>query len=646
MTCSKVFGPAWLQVATNGILSGTPGAADAGTNTFTVLVTALGGSDAATLHIYVKPIPVVLNGWEEFIQAYSLIGRKFIDTDADGVLDVYEFAHGGNPINPADQGILPYVTYDPLGAAHFSSLETTHTNPGISYTAEWTDNLENSEWNSAWVCSNSSPSTISGYNHVVRTICTSTRGQLFARDRLFTARPNILVIMADDLGYADVSFNVVAQGGTPEIVTPQLDNLASNGTVFTSAYVVHPFCGPSRMGLFSGRYPHEYGGPFNLPNFNGGEYTDQGIPVSETMISTVLQEAGYFTGIMGKWHMGQQPEHHPNVRGFDDFYGFLGGGHNYFGPYGNATDYKSYPEHNGVDDTTLTATNYITDVLSNYGVRFLNEAVEREQPFFLFMSYNAPHTPLEAKAEDVAMFPDITDYQRKTYAGMVYAMDRGVGALVDALKANGQFENTLIVFLSDNGGRTDQGARNTPLKGRKGDTVEGGFRVPFFMHWPNVIQAGATYDHPVSAIDFYPTFARLGKAELPAGKEIDGVDVWDAILAGESGRAGKPIFAMRHNPGYGTTGEHSVGIRQDQWKAVRWTSFGTPITWKLFDIENDIHEDNDLSATYPMILSNLVLQAEVWSQSHIRPLWFDDTDQEQMWIDRGLPLYNQAFSLP
>ena len=306
------------------------------------------------------------------------------------------------------------------------------------------------------------------------------------------------------------------------------------------------------------------------------------------------------------------------------------------------TDYRNPPEHNGVNVTNLTSNDYMTDVLSAEGVRFLNEAANGEDPFFLFMSYNAPHTPLEAKVEDMALFPHILDGRRKTYAAMVYAMDRGVGELVDALVANGQLDNTLIIFLSDNGGRTDQGATNNPLRGRKGDVYEGGFRVPFFMHWPGVISAGSQYDHPISAIDFYPTFARLGEATVPTGKEIDGVDMWDAIQAGTSGRVGEPIYTVRHNAGYGTTGGHSVGIRQGPWKAHRVPGGA----WQLFDIDNDIHEDVDLSAANPTLLSNLVSEAKLWSDTHTTPLWYDGFEQEQMWIDRGLPLYDAVFTLP
>jgi arylsulfatase A-like enzyme len=455
-------------------------------------------------------------------------------------------------------------------------------------------------------------------------------------------RPNIVVVFTDDLGYADVGFN-----GSTDISTPNLDRLAAAGTVFTSAYVVHPFCGPSRMGLFSGRYPHQFGGPYNLPQRQDNAYLEHGIPESETLISTVLQDTGYRTGLIGKWHMGVRSEFHPNQRGFDDFYGFLGGGKDYFGPYKSQTqgntvnDYRTHPEHNGVDDTSLTAQDYITDVLSREAIRFVNESANREEPFFLFLSYNAPHTPLQAKDSDMAKFPRLSG-DRKTYAGMVYAVDRGVGKLVDALKANGQFQDTLIVFLSDNGGRTDKGGVNTPLRGRKGDVWEGGFRVPMFMHWPRGIEGATRYEHPVTALDFYPTFARLAGAKLPASKQLDGRDIWDAVTEGRNARPGEPIYAVRYNVGAGETGFSNVGIRLDEWKAVKW--FGT--SWKLFNITDDIGEEMDLSASHPEVLHRLVSQASKWSEGHITPLWYDNFNAEKEWKKRGMPHYSETFSLP
>lgn len=442
-------------------------------------------------------------------------------------------------------------------------------------------------------------------------------------------RPNIVLILADDLGYADVGFH-----GSTEIKTPHLDRLANGGTIFSSAYVAHPFCGPSRMGLLTGRYPYEFGAPFNLPDNSTRRYTDQGIPPDETLISSVLQSAGYRTGIMGKWHLGQQPEHHPNQRGFDDFFGFLGGGILYFGPYkannkaGNVWDYKRFPQHNGADVTTLTEKDYMTDVLSREGVRFVRGSAGTDKPFFLFMSYNAPHTVLAAKEEDLALFPNLSG-KRQTYAAMVYALDRGVGELVSALKETGQYENTLIVFLSDNGGRTDQGASNLPLRGGKGDTTEGGYRTPMFFHWPNVVRAGERYAHPVTALDFYPTFAGLAGAIIPEGKDLDGKDIWDAVQAGISARDGEMIYTVRHR-----NGSSDVGARRDEWKLCRAEE-----TWKLFNVEQDLAESHDLSNRYPEIMRQMQADVQHLCESHTEPLWFDTDEQAAEWRTTGMPQF-------
>ena len=449
-------------------------------------------------------------------------------------------------------------------------------------------------------------------------------------------RPNILLILADDLGYADVGFN-----GSTDITTPQLDRLAEGGTVFSSAYVVHPFCGPSRMGLFSGRYPHEFGGPFNLPDYSSGQFRDQGIPTSEILISNVLQDAGYQTGLMGKWHLGEQEEHHPNKRGFSEFYGFLGGGKLFFGPYqknnpqGKVWDYKTFPEHNGVDDSTLTASDYMTDVLTVKGVEFIRESAKKDDPFFLMMSYNAPHTVLAATEEDLAKFPDLTG-KRKVYAAMVYALDRGVGELVDALKASGEYDDTLIVFLSDNGGRTDEGANNSPLRGVKGDTLEGGYRVPMFIHWPGKVPAGGHYGHPVTALDFYPTFAGLAGAPIPDGKQLDGEDIWEDFIDGRSVRKGGMIYCVRHKNGYS-----DVGARRDEWKISR-TGMGP---WKLFNVEKDVSESRDLRAQYPERVQEMVAETEKWSRSHTQPLWFDSNQAKDEWTAAGMPKYDKLFEV-
>ena len=455
-----------------------------------------------------------------------------------------------------------------------------------------------------------------------------------------STRPNIVVILCDDLGYSDVGFN-----GAKDITTPHLDKLAANGMVCSAGYVPHPFCGPSRAGLMTGRYPHKFGSQFNLM-MNSGELIGEGIPLQETFISKVLQNAGYHTGIIGKWHLGAVPDYHPNKRGFDDFYGFLGGGHKYF-PHeyqplyeeqikaGNKliNDYLKPLEHNNQE---VKETEYITDALSREAVRFVNEAQNKDEPFFLYLAYNAPHSPLEAKEEDLEKFVSIQDKKRRTYAAMVHAVDRGVGQLVDALETTDALVNTLIVFFSDNGGKLSLGATNTPLREGKGSTCEGGYRVPMLFHYPNNIPAGINFEYPVSALDFYPTFARLAEASIPEGKELDGKDIWEGLSTAKNPRPGEMIYAMRHRPGYS-----DVGARQDQWKILKTNQ--NP--WKLYNIKSDIGEQNDLSKEHPERLKAMVSKVEQWSKSHTEPRWFDPVELKKDWEEKEMAKFGDTFKV-
>lgn len=438
--------------------------------------------------------------------------------------------------------------------------------------------------------------------------------------------PNILFILTDDHGYADVGFN----NGAADIATPNLDALAANGTVFSSAYVTHPFCGPSRAGLMTGRYPHTIGAQFNLSDSN----TTQGVEITETFMSTALQTAGYNTGVIGKWHLGQPDGYRPNQRGFDYFYGMLYGGHVYFtGGGGGSTQYRSpLRENEGLAGEANGL--YVTDLFTDKGVEFINNAETNDNdPFFLFMSYNAPHTPLQALQSDKDILTNdfgftYTDTKRHDYAAMVYSVDRGIKKLVDALTANGELNNTLIVFLSDNGGRTDQGALNTPLRGRKGDTFEGGFRVPMMMHWPGGnIPAGATYDYNVSALDLYPTFVNAAGGSIPAGKTIDGKDILSNIIANTDPRAGESIYSIRHRT------INNVGIRRDNLKAYT-TGNGV---WFLYDLENNLSENNAQNLAndpaYKNILEEMTYDAYQWSLTHIEPQFFDSSGAQTTWFN-------------
>ncbi|MGJ8694517.1 MAG: sulfatase-like hydrolase/transferase [Thalassotalea sp.] len=456
-----------------------------------------------------------------------------------------------------------------------------------------------------------------------------------------TARPNIVFILADDLGYGDVGFN-----GAKDIVTPALDALAAQGTVFTSAYAAHPFCGPSRAGLLTGRYPHNIGSQFNLPTSDrsGG----LGITTDEQFISKTLKNSGYFTGAIGKWHLGEDAQYHPNQRGFDEFYGFLNGGHNYF-PEQFEPEYKAQRakglnhaifhylrplEHNGQE---VRETEYITDGLTREAASFIEKAAQnKQQPFFLYLAYNAPHSPMQAKEADMAMFPNIKDKKRKIYAGMVYALDRGVKRVVETLKATGQYENTLIVFMSDNGGKPKMGASNAPLQGQKGDVFEGGSRSPMFMHWPSKIPAGKTFKYPVSSLDLYPTFVSLAGAELPKGKLLDGKNIWSNMMTGKDSRQNEMLYFMRHRKGFSDS-----SARKDNWKIVKTGQNN----WKLFDIEKDIGETNDLSAKHPNVVREMVADMEIWSWGHQPPLWFHISEEGFQWRKFFMPRFHETFSL-
>lgn len=454
-------------------------------------------------------------------------------------------------------------------------------------------------------------------------------------------RPNIILILTDDLGYADVGFN-----GAKDILTPALDKLANTGAIFSSAYVAHPFCGPSRAGLMTGRYPHTIGSQFNLPS-NSEIYADQGITLEETFMSKMLQDAGYYTAAVGKWHLGAVPEYHPNNRGFDDFYGFLGGGHKYFpeeykAAYAkqktkgnkNIWDYLTPLEHNGVN--VENPTEYLTDELSRKAVAFVNKASKKDSPFFMYLAYNAPHVPLEAKPGDLEKFKHIKDNKRRTYAAMVYAVDRGIEELVESLKDNGEYESTLIVFLSDNGGKLSEGATNFPLREGKGSTCEGGYRVPMLFHWPKNIASGTKFQYPVSALDFYPTFAGLAKVDLRDDKELHGKDIWSDFRSGKNPRKDEMVYVLRHREGYS-----DVGVRQDQWKALKTNQN----EWKLYNIDEDMGEENDLGNQYPEQLEKMVMAAENWSQTHTEPQWFDPEKLQPIWAERKMADFRDTFTI-
>ncbi len=308
------------------------------------------------------------------------------------------------------------------------------------------------------------------------------------------SRPNILLIVGDDMGYADVGFH-----GCKVIPTPNLDALAASGVRFTNGYVSGPYCSPTRAGLLTGRYQQRFGHEFNEGGAGGG------LPVTETTLANRLKSAGYATGIVGKWHLGSSDNMHPQQRGFDKFFGFLGGAHSYFDGKGILRGSEPADEQS-----------YLTDAFGREAVSFIEK--QSGKPWFLYLAFNAVHTPMHADDVRLKKFASIEDKQRRTYAAMMFAMDEAIGSVRKKIAEKGQTDNTLVAFISDNGGPTMVGVTinssiNKPLRGSKRTTLEGGVRVPFVVSWPGKVKPGV-FDQPAIQLDLNATALAAANIEI------------------------------------------------------------------------------------------------------------------------------------
>ena len=338
-------------------------------------------------------------------------------------------------------------------------------------------------------------------------------------------RPNIVVILADDLGYGDVSYSST----NPDFLTPNIDSLARNGVQFTNGYVTHPFCTPSRAALLTGRYQQRFGVE-NLLNQVDDNNPRLGLPISELTLPQLLKPMGYVCGLIGKWHLGTAPTLLPNQRGFDYFFGFLGGQSNYW----NATMLQ-----NG---TRVFTTGYLTDIFTQQAVSFVNN--NATQPFFLYLAYNAPHAPYDTPPVTyMNQVANITDSNRQIYAAMVTALDAGVGQVLQALQNNNLLNNTLIFLLSDNGAPNSPYTQrsNYPLRGWKFDLFEGGIRVPFAIQWTGTLPANTMYSQPVSSLDIVATAAAAAGVSLPTDRVYDGINLLP-FLTGQQGAPQRTLF--------------------------------------------------------------------------------------------------------
>ena len=367
-------------------------------------------------------------------------------------------------------------------------------------------------------------------------------------------RPHVLVVLADDLGYGDVGFQ-----GCDDIPTPHLDALAAAGVRMTAGYSSHPFCSPMRAGLLSGRYQQRFGYETNVAYDPGNERL--GLPKSQRTIAARLQSVGYRTALFGKWHLGAASTFHPLNRGFDRFFGFLGGGHDYFTVDLTRPVAEGYRVPLCDDRGSAPLEGYLTDVLSERAAEWITQTTTT-QPTFTLLAYNAPHTPLQAPEDELARFAHIEDKRRRTYAAMVARMDAGIGRVLAALEEAGQRERTLVVFLSDNGGpERSNASSNDPLRGEKGQVWEGGIRVPFVMRWPGVLPAGTVYEQPVSSLDVTATAAAIAGVPDDQRQQLDGVDLVP-FLTGQ--REGPPHEHLFWRSGVQWAVRDAAGLKQLQ----------------------------------------------------------------------------------
>lgn len=429
-------------------------------------------------------------------------------------------------------------------------------------------------------------------------------------------RPNIIIILTDDQGYGDVGFN-----GCTDIPTPNIDRMAKNGVVFTSGYVSYSVCAPSRAGLLTGRYQDRFGYSRN-PLYRPFD-ANIGLPLTEQTLPELLQQSGYNTMAIGKWHLGVHENFRPWKRGFNEFFGFLGGGHRYFpGEYdiqhqdSAINEAQSYRTKLVKANTVVEEKEYLTDALSREAVSFIER--NKEQPFFLYMAYNAPHAPLQASPKYLNRFENIKDLKRKTYAAMVSAVDDGVGSILGKLDQLQLTENTIVIFLSDNGGpESDNGSDNGLLKGGKSTLWEGGIRVPFAIQWPRQIKPDTRYDQPVISLDVFATIAANVREAASPKNQLDGVNLLPYLQGTKQGSPHEYLFWRQYDQ------KNYAVIHQSGFKEV----IIKDSAFYLYNLKTDMGEK--LNVDDRKMISGLEQQRKKWEAKTIAPLFYGLNQEEK-----------------
>lgn len=419
------------------------------------------------------------------------------------------------------------------------------------------------------------------------------------------SKPNIILILADDMGYADIGLH-----GCKDIPTPNIDRIGKEGVRFTASYANGAYCTPTRVALMSGRYQQRTGND-DLTSVTGP------LPKQVKTLADRLREAGYITGMIGKWHLGEDKGYLPLDRGFDEFYGFHGGGHSYFTEkIDPAKPKRGYDSPIYRQNKPIKETRYLTDAFGEESAAFLKRHRASKKPIFLYLAFNAVHTPMDASGKHLKKFPDLPKGKRKTYAAMLSAMDDAIGLVLQELKDSGRANNTLVIFHNDNGGPTTRnainGSRNTPLRGSKCETFEGGIRVPLLMSWPAVIKPETTYDQSVMTFDLSATALHLADADLT---KTDGVNLLPYLSAEKTGSPHEALYWRSR------TRNNNHAVLKGDWKFVHSTQGTerpgrkhTPARDMLFNISNDLSEQKDVSVQHPEVLMELKKLYTAWCQ--------------------------------
>ena len=423
--------------------------------------------------------------------------------------------------------------------------------------------------------------------------------------RLIGQQKNIIMLFADDAGYHDFGFQ-----GSKTFKTPNLDKLASEGVVFKQAYTTAAVCGPSRAGLLTGMYQQRFGfEENNVPGYMSASskllWDEMGLPLHLKTIADHLNPLGYSSIILGKWHLGHADRYHPLNRGFDEFYGFRDGARSFF-PLSQKEAYER--PHKRMERGFATyqePTEYLTDALATEACDFMER--HRETPFFMFVSFNAVHTPLEATEEDLMKIEGLTG-KRKQLAAMTLALDRACGRILDKLKQLGLEGNTLVVFSNDNGGPEGSMTSNYPLSGCKSNNLEGGIRVPGIMKLPTVISPGSVYEKPISMLDMLPTFINVAGGKASEIEGLDGVDLIPYVTGENPAAPHEVLFWKKENRGI---------IREGDWKMLRFPDRPA----ELYNIAQDETESHNLAYENPEKVRALFKALWNWESTLERPLW-------------------------